>query len=195
MSLIFQSSGKIFDGNFKRIVSVVPSQTELLFDLGLDEEVVGITKFCVHPEAWFRNKTRVGGTKQLHLDKIIALKPDLVLANKEENLQIEIEQLSMQTNVWVSEIENLNDALDMIKQVGRMCNAISASEKMINHIAKSFAVPAAKLHSAIYLIWNEPMMTIGGDTFISDMMLRFGYRNLFAHQSRYPNITTEKLIA
>jgi ABC-type Fe3+-hydroxamate transport system substrate-binding protein len=76
-----------------RIVSLVPSQTELLFDLGLDAEVVGITKFCVHPEHWFRHKTRVGGTKQVDIDKVTELKPDLIIANKEENTREQVEAL------------------------------------------------------------------------------------------------------
>ena len=77
----------------KRIISVVPSQTELLFDLALNDKVIGITKFCIHPKEWFRNKVRVGGTKNLNLAKIAALKPDLIIANKEENTQSEIEEL------------------------------------------------------------------------------------------------------
>ena len=69
----------------QRIVSTVPSQTELLHYLGLEKEVIGITKFCIHPSAWFRSKERIGGTKQLNIAKIKDLKPDLILANKEEN--------------------------------------------------------------------------------------------------------------
>ena len=71
----------------QRIISVVPSQTELLYDLGLEKEVVGITKFCIHPTEWFRTKTPVGGTKNLNLEKIKAMQPDLILANKEENVK------------------------------------------------------------------------------------------------------------
>ncbi len=78
----------------KRIISLVPSQTELLHDLGLNEEVVGITKFCVHPEEWFRNKKRVGGTKTVHIDIVRSLQPDLIIANKEENTKEQIEELA-----------------------------------------------------------------------------------------------------
>src|SRR5215212_44032 len=95
------------DATPQRIISLVPSQTELLYDLGLNEEVVGITKFCVHPEQWFRTKTRVGGTKQLHIDKIKELKPDLIIANKEENLREEIEELAKEFPVWISNVTNL----------------------------------------------------------------------------------------
>jgi ABC-type Fe3+-hydroxamate transport system substrate-binding protein len=91
----------------QRIVSLVPSQTELLYDLGLDEETVGITKFCIHPEEWFRTKTRIGGTKQFHFDKIDALKPDLILGNKEENEELQIRRLQESYPVWMSDIHNL----------------------------------------------------------------------------------------
>ena len=102
----------------KRIISVVPSQTELLFDIGLDEEVIGITKFCVHPEQWFRTKKRVGGTKQLNIDIINSLKPDLIIANKEENTREEISLLQSKYHVWTSDIGHLNDALCMIYDIG-----------------------------------------------------------------------------
>ena len=88
----------------KRIVSLVPSQTELLYDLGLNEEVVGITKFCVHPQAWFRSKKRVGGTKTVHMDIIATLQPDLIIANKEENTKQQIEELASRYPVWISDI-------------------------------------------------------------------------------------------
>ena len=111
-----------------RIISLVPSQTELLFDLGLDEEVVGITKFCVHPEQWFRTKTRVGGTKQADLQKIRELQPDLIIANKEENEPAQIEELERDFPVWVSDVCNLRDALQMIKQLGMITGKNKSSE-------------------------------------------------------------------
>lgn len=101
-----------------RIVSLVPSQTELLYDLGAN--VVGITKFCLHPPTWFREKTRIGGTKDIHPDKIAALQPDLIIANKEENDRDQVEALASQFPVWVSDIHNLTDALTMIRSVGEL---------------------------------------------------------------------------
>src|SRR4051794_13712843 len=92
----------------KRIVSLVPSQTELLFDLGLDEEVVGITKFCIHPQSWFRKKQRVGGTKTVKTDAVKALQPDLIIANKEENVKVQIQELEQIATVWVSDIKTLD---------------------------------------------------------------------------------------
>ncbi|MCW3086470.1 MAG: transporter substrate-binding protein [Bacteroidetes bacterium] len=102
----------------KRIISLVPSQTELLYDLGLRDEVVGITKFCVHPDEWFRTKTRVGGTKKYDFEKIKALQPDLIIGNKEENEKEQIEELMQHYNVWMSDIYTLKDALAMIASIG-----------------------------------------------------------------------------
>ena len=104
----------------RRIISLVPSQTELLYDLGLEEEVVGITKFCVHPPEWFQSKARVGGTKTIHFEKIKALQPDLIIGNKEENEREQIEALAECFPVWMSDIATLEDALDMMLRVGAL---------------------------------------------------------------------------
>jgi ABC-type Fe3+-hydroxamate transport system substrate-binding protein len=106
----------------QRIVSLVPSQTELLHDLGLGKEVCGITKFCVHPEEWFRNKTKVGGTKQLAIGKIHELQPDLIIANKEENVKEQIEELEKHYPVWISDVNDLASAYEMIVGLGNITN-------------------------------------------------------------------------
>jgi ABC-type Fe3+-hydroxamate transport system substrate-binding protein len=179
----------------KRIISLVPSQTELLFDLGLDEEVTGITKFCVHPEQWFQTKARVGGTKQLHLDKIKGLKPDLVIANKEENTREQIEELSKEFPVWISDVNNLHDALEMIESIGEIINKISRAKEIANQIKTGFVqlqTTNCKLQTC-YLIWKGPYMTIGGDTFINDMLQCAGFQNIFEDQKRYPEISLQQL--
>jgi ABC-type Fe3+-hydroxamate transport system substrate-binding protein len=102
----------------KRIISLVPSQTELLYDLGLRDEVVGITKFCIHPNEWFKTKTHVGGTKKINFEKIKQLQPDLIIGNKEENEKEQIEQLMKDYTVWMSDIYTLKDALTMITYIG-----------------------------------------------------------------------------
>lgn len=179
----------------ERIVSVVPSQTELLFDLGLDEQVVGITKFCVHPRTWFETKVRVGGTKQLHLDKIRSLKPDLILANKEENVKEQIEMLSQEFNVWVSDINTLQDAMEMIADVGALTDRTIVSEDINKQIQANFNLGFEmkdKL-SVCYLIWRDPYMTVGGDTFINDLLQHAGYENIFQEQKRYPVVSIEMI--
>jgi len=179
----------------KRIISLVPSQTELLFDLGLDESVIGITKFCIHPNEWFKNKTRIGGTKNVNIEKIISLQPDLIIANKEENVKEQIEALQQIAPVWVSDVNNLSDALSMISSIGELTGKITEAKELINNIGNAFNQLSAinNQPSTAYLIWREPFMSVGGDTFINDMMQRCGFRNIFDNEHRYPEITIEQL--
>lgn len=180
----------------QRIVSVVPSQTELLYDLGLTEQVVGITKFCVHPTHWFREKNRVGGTKQLNIEKIHSLNPDLVIANKEENTQSDINQLNGLCPVWVSDIKTLPDALFMIQQIGDLTNRASAAADICQQITKAFSAlrPAQVAQRVAYLIWRKPWMVAGGDTFIHEMISKMGWNNVFAARQRYPEVTLDELV-
>jgi ABC-type Fe3+-hydroxamate transport system substrate-binding protein len=121
----------------KRIISLVPSQTELLFDLGLEEEVIGITKFCVHPEQWFRNKTRIGGTKNVKIDLVASLLPDLIIANKEENTKEQIEALEKIAPVWVSDIETIEEAFVMMENIGEITGKKSEADALVTRIKKS----------------------------------------------------------
>lgn len=179
----------------RRIVSLVPSQTELLYDLGLNDEVVGITKFCVHPDSWFRAKTRVGGTKQLKTDIIRQLQPDLIIANKEENVKEQIEALQENFPVWISDVNSLQDAGDMIQEIGRITGKAEKANELVQQINKNFSrlqTPDYRLRT-IYLIWQNPYMTVGSDTFIHSMMKAAGFENMFANEKRYPEITLEQL--
>lgn len=183
----------------RRIVSLVPSQTELLFDLGLESEVVGITKFCIHPDRWYREKTRVGGTKNPDLLKIRELKPDLIICNKEENEITSLNELAKEFPVWISDIKNLGDACRMISTVGEMTKRSAEAQKIIsgihgvfqNHLDHQGQIRCA------YLIWNDPIMTINSDTFIHDMLARCGLKNIFGDLagSRYPIISADELKA
>jgi len=187
----------------KKIVSVVPSQTELLSDFGLDEEVIGITKFCVHPEHWFRNKVRIGGTKKLNISLIKELKPDLIIANKEENLQAEVELLAKEFPVWISDISNLNDAYEMIEKLGELTGKTEESAKLLTQIKLNFEkeflygrqteMSSELRPRAAYLIWKEPYMAAGGDTFISEMMNVAGFQNALQTKSRYPEVSVDDL--
>ncbi len=179
----------------KRIVSLVPSQTELLYDLGLDGEVLGITKFCIHPNEWFRNKTRIGGTKNIDIEKIRALGPDLIIANKEENVKEQIWALETVAPVWVTDVNNLEDALEMIEMIGTLVGRKQKAERLTEQINLRFTqspTPNPQLRTC-YLIWREPYITIGGDTFIHDMMKRCGLRNVFESGTRYPTIDIEQI--
>jgi ABC-type Fe3+-hydroxamate transport system substrate-binding protein len=179
----------------KRIISLVPSQTELLSDLGLDAEVCGITKFCIHPHQWFRNKTRIGGTKQIDLQKIKSLSPDLIIANKEENVREQVEALAENYPVWVSDVNTLEDATGMISGIAEICDRKKEGEKISNDILLAFRkikVPAIRLKT-VYLIWKDPYMTVGSDTFIHDMMNKAGFENAFRSFTRYPQVTVDQL--
>lgn len=176
----------------RRIVSLVPSQTELLYDLGAS--VVGITKFCIHPDEWFRTKTRIGGTKQLHLDIIRSLSPDLIIANKEENDSAQVKALMEEFPVWVSDIHTLADALDMIKSVGEIIGNSGQALLLNTRITENFReIEGRRDIPTAYFIWRDPWMVAGGDTFIHEMMKVCGFENVFAGIDRYPVVTMEQL--
>ncbi|MBV8253743.1 MAG: ABC transporter substrate-binding protein [Chitinophaga sp.] len=181
----------------ERIISLVPSQTELLYSLGLEEQVVGITKFCVHPNAWFRSKTRVGGTKQVNMETVRSLKPDLIIANKEENTKADIELLMEEYPVWVSDIHTLEDAYGMMAGIGAITHTSHRAAAMIAEISQDFAAlqPLPRPLSAAYFIWRQPWMVAGGDTFIQQMLQACGIRNVFGELTRYPEITVAQLKA
>lgn len=175
----------------RRIISLVPSQTELLYDLGLDPEVIAITSFCVHPAHWHRTKTRIGGTKRLHLDQIRSLQPDLIIANKEENDRAQVESLMSDFPVWVTDVHDLASALQMIFQIGTITGRNAAP--LCTQIKTTFAsIPQQKLKVA-YFIWKDPWMVAGGDTFISAMLETCGFENVFKNRSRYPEISLKDL--
>ncbi|GAB3721518.1 helical backbone metal receptor [Hymenobacter agri] len=199
----------------QRIVSLVPSQTELLFDLGLGAKVVGVTKFCIHPPEARTRATVVGGTKNFDFEKIAALKPDLIIGNKEENYQEGIEQLAAQYPVWLSDISNLPEALDMIRRVGLIAGAKERAAALATEVEASFAALDAPTEDTIgptaataapavaeaapvsiaYFIWRKPYMVAATGTFINDLLARAGFTNAFAHLSRYPEISAEQLAA
>lgn len=174
-----------------RIVSLVPSQTEFLAYLGLDAEVVGITKFCIHPAHWFQTKTRVGGTKKVNIEKVKALHPDLIIANKEENTREDIEALMEIAPVWISVIFTLEDAYAMMLSVGQICGKATLAIELVQQIQTQFQrvdphVLAQNKPTVLYLIWKNPYIAVGHDTFIDHLLQRSGFTNLLAHQARYP---------
>lgn len=180
-----------------RIVSLVPSQTELLAYLDLDKEVAGITKFCVHPNEWYRAKTRVGGTKNINFKKIEEIHPDLIICNKEENTESEVKTLMEKYPVWTSDIHTLDDALDMINSIGQITNKSVAAEKLIFQIKRNFNELRhikTKPLRALYLIWKKPYMAAGKDTFIDYILTQCNLQNVCdTSLSRYPELTIEKI--
>ena len=178
-----------------RIISTVPSITELLYDLNLEDEIVGITKFCVHPNHWYRNKTRVGGTKTLDIQKILELKPDLIIANKEENVKEQIEELSKHTKTIVTNIKTVEDNYKLIDIVSKNTNRSEEGKVLCEKYDKAlYTIAQHKVaFTAAYLIWENPIMTIGKDTYIHSVLNLCGIENVAKENTRYPTISLDEL--
>lgn len=180
----------------KRIISLVPSQTELLFDLGLEEVVVGITKFCEHPSAWRKHKTIVGGTKKVDYSIIDQLAPDLIIANKEENTKEMIATLEAKYPVWISDVTTKIENELMIEQIGALVQKPQQALLIISKIQQTFSklkCLASDLKVA-YFIWKDPWMVAASNTFIQEMLLENEWNNVFEHKERYPIISIDELI-
>lgn len=173
----------------QRIISLVPSQTELLYDLGLEDRIVGVTRFCVHPERARKTKTVIGGTKKFELDRIVSLKPDLIVGNKEENYPEGIEILRRRYPVWMSDIYTLEDALEMIRSVSRLTGQEVTGEKLVGEIQSGFKrLPRLPPLRTLYLMWHNPWMGAASRTFIHDMLTRMGLVNVLVDRVRYPEL-------
>ena len=184
----------------KRIISLVPSQTELLFDLGMDKEIIGLTKFCIHPIEKFAERTKVGGTKKLNIDLIKDLKPDLIIGNKEENTQSDIEELATLFPVWMSDIFTLDDAMKTITEIGSLVDR-APEAAYLNHLIaagfndlKTLALQNGINKKVAYLIWRKPFMAAGKNTFIDNVLLTNGLNNVILQQ-RYPEVDLGQLKA
>lgn len=180
-----------------RIVSTVPSQTELLSGLGLDAQVIGITAYCVHPSHYLKEKTVIGGTKDLQIKKIKSLQPDLIIGNKEENIKEQIEDLARDIPVWLSDINSVDDALAMIEAVGEICQAENKAGEIVDSIrTKRELLTHLPKRKALYFIWKDPYMVAGPDTFISHMMAEAGYENIApVSEQRYPSLSLSEVKA
>jgi ABC-type Fe3+-hydroxamate transport system substrate-binding protein len=175
----------------QRVISLVPSQTELLFDLGLDQEIVGITKFCIHPRQWFEKKVKVGGTKNIHIEKVLSLSPDLIIANKEENNLADIVALKEIAPVWISDVRTLEQAYDLIVKLGALFGKEDAAVILRQEISNTFLrLKKPKVpKTVLYVIWQNPIMVAASDTFIDAMLASLGYFNAAKHLQRYPELS------
>ena len=174
----------------KRIISIVPSQSEFLWQIGIRTQLIGITKFCIHPKEMFNKIERIGGTKKLNINKIRSLKPDLIIANKEENNQQEIEFLQKEFNVWISDIYNFNDAFYMMKKLSVILNKESETQKLITTIKASLK-PIKNIFKNItvaYFIWNKPYMVAANNTYINFVLNYLGLKNTAHNLQRYPEV-------
>ncbi|MBT3302784.1 MAG: ABC transporter substrate-binding protein [Bacteroidetes bacterium] len=178
----------------ERIISTVPSQTELLCFLGMTDKIVGITDFCIHPKEKLEKKTKIGGTKNLDLQKIRELKPDLIISSKEENEKEQIDEISKEFPVWVSDVKSLEDAYKMIERLGAVCNRLDLAQNTSSSIHSGMDLLYSKTDIKIaYLIWENPFMVAAGGTYINDVIKKLGFVNVFSHKKRYPQITSKEL--
>ncbi|WP_292009695.1 helical backbone metal receptor [Chryseobacterium sp.] len=178
-----------------KVISLVPSITEALFDLGLtDREIIGRTKFCIHPADKVQNVEIIGGTKTLNIEKIKSLQPDLILANKEENVKDQVEALMSDFKVIVTHVETIEDNYYLLKSLGNIFHQEEKAQaynlKIYENLNQFKISPKVK---AAYLIWKDPYMTIGSDTFIHHILTDLGFENIYKDQTRYPEISTEDL--
>ena len=179
-----------------RIVSLVPSITYLLYVLGLEEQIVGITRFCKFPPHLLKEKVRVGGTKDVKFDRIASLQPDIILVNKEENTKEMVLELRKIAPVYVSEVSDMTENNRLISDFGTIFNRQKLAKKLIDYIQSGIDgrhYIENPLKKAVYFIWKEPWMTVGGDTFISYMMQLAGFENVFSGEKRYPQVDLKAL--
>jgi len=188
----------------ERIVSIVPSQTELLFDLGLKDKIVGITRYCVEPKGLVEEVIKVGGTKKLDLQLIQTLRPDLVIANKEENRKEDVEKIREFAPVWVSAVSNFDEALKLILDIGEITqrsfearNLVSKISEKKDYFVENIMKKGLNGSTVLYFIWRKPFMIAGSDTFINSMLKICGLKNLASElegvEGRYPKVETEVL--
>lgn len=174
------------------VVSLVPSLTELLIDLGVN--VVGRTRFCIHPADKITSIPVIGGTKNPNISKIKSIKPDLIVANKEENNASDIAQLSTCCEVIVTDIKTVEDALKSILMLGEVTKTFQKAVKLHDEIKNCLPVYRFPQElKVVYLIWKNPLMSVGYDTYIHDVLRVYGCSNLFANQSRYPETSFESI--
>lgn len=177
-----------------RIVSLVPSLTELLFDLGLGDSVVGRTRFCIHPKKKIDKIPIIGGTKNPQPDKIRELNPDLIIANKEENRKEDVEELQKNFDVMVTEIDTIGEALFAIHDIGWTCGAQEQAKKLISDIQQELErVPDVPQLTAAYFIWRDPWMSVGHDTYIHSVLSHWNLENVYSDQIRYPKTSLHEL--
>jgi iron complex transport system substrate-binding protein len=187
-----------FETSPKRIVSLVPSQTELLFELGLEEYIVGITKFCVHPFHFKSTKKIVGGTKQVHYDRILQLQPDIIICNKEENTLEMVEELRKLCAVWVTDIRTLEDNFQMISDFGQLFNCRTQAQKWNDKLMFSLQEFKAFIkdkpnQKAAYFIWKDPYMVAGSDNYINEILKLNHFQNIYENKGRYPEVELKKI--
>jgi ABC-type Fe3+-hydroxamate transport system substrate-binding protein len=187
------------DSNPQRIVSLVPSQTELLVDLGLEENIVGISKFCIHPTHLRNSKTIVGGTKKVNYKKIAALNPDIIICNKEENTEDIVSELEKHFSVYVSDIITFKSTFKMITDFGEIFNKKQIANQLVSNIQSKLNdfnnfIKQYSPKKVAYFIWTKPWMVAGGNNYINEILKLNKFENIFENApDRYLEVYIEYL--
>lgn len=176
----------------KRIISLCPGITDTLFALDLQEEIVGRTRFCIHPSPAVLDVKAVAGTKDIKLDAILQLKPDLIIAEKEENTKEIVEALEQHLPVYVAEVQCVQEAYSMIENIGDVTDRRNEARSLISEIQAGFhSLQELTSGSAVYVIWKKPYMAAGRTTYIDSLLETLGFSNpIRVLPGRYPELTT-----
>jgi iron complex transport system substrate-binding protein len=180
----------------KSIISLDPAITETLFSLGLEDQIKGRTEYCIHPSDKVEKAIIVGGTKNVNFTTVDALEPDLIIAEKDENTKEIIDTLRRKYPVYVADMRNFEDAFGLIEDLGKITGEETQAAGMISTIRSEFMeIPDFKGVKAVYIIWKDPYMAIGGDTYIDSMLERLGINNVFRGMGRkYPKASIEDML-
>lgn len=179
-----------------RIICTVPSLTEFLYDLGLAAQIIGVTKFCDHPKSLTKKVQKIGGTKNVNLEKVEELKPDLIITNKEENQKDQILALAENHKVLVTNIKDLASSFEGLRLISRATHKEKKGDEIVSIIKEQqelFDFDQFEKLKVAYLIWKGPYMTIGHDTFIHDILDKTGFINVFENRERYPQISIAQI--
>ncbi|MDS9470757.1 helical backbone metal receptor [Sporosarcina pasteurii] len=175
----------------KRIISLCPAITATLFSLGLENEIVGRTRYCIHPKNKVEKAAIVGGTKEINLKKIRDLQPDLIIAEKEENTKEIVQQLEHEFPVYVCEVQSIEENDRMIRDIGSITNSQHEATSLIQRIKDAFAnLPNLHGKRVAYVIWKDPYMVVGHSTYIQSVLEAMNAVNPFTKfESRYPIVS------
>lgn len=179
---------------YNRIISLVPSLTQLVLDLGLKDRLVARTRFCIYPEGLVDDIPIIGGTKNPNIEKIFSLEPDYIIANHEENRKDDIELLQDKVKVVVTEIDTIEEALDTILMLGEDLEVKSDAETLVTNIQDLLSEsPKLTPIKAAYFIWKDPWMVAASKTYIDSILSHYDLSNVFSDKERYPQVSLKEL--
>ena len=185
--MVIDARGRMLPaGGYRRVVSLVPSITETLFDLGAGDSLVGITDYCIFPPGL--TLPRLGGTKNPRVARIQELEPDLVHMNLEENLKRHAGAIEEFAPTFVSEPKNVEDVIDLIRTLGDLHECRERADEFATSISEQRSRMTQRSYTFAVAIWKDPWMWCGGDTYVSNLVAATGGVNAFAQRQRYPAV-------